>query len=66
MRPLVPLFGKLTVKEIDELVTVSINNPQVWSAAKCKEEYLPRLIKLRGKEINTKKKGSAGVSDSER
>jgi hypothetical protein len=45
MRPLVSHFGTLTQPELDALVRASIENGQVWSAAQCRDEYLPELIR---------------------
>jgi TIR domain-containing protein len=41
MKPLVPLFRELNAKELDALVEASIENGQVWSAEKCRMQYLP-------------------------
>jgi hypothetical protein len=51
MRPLVPHFANLTADELDALVTASIHNNQVWSAALCRDEYLPDLIELNRRRI---------------
>lgn len=45
MRPLVSHFATLTKAELDALVLASIENGQVWSAAQCRDEYLPQLLR---------------------
>lgn len=46
MRPLVNQFPELTQTELDALVQASIQNGQVWSASKCRTEYLPELVRV--------------------
>lgn len=55
MKPLVPLYPILTDDEIDALVTASIENDQVWSAAHCRGSYLPKLIEMHRNRINPEK-----------
>jgi hypothetical protein len=51
MAPLVPCFPQLSDTDLAALVEASISNGQVWSAAKCRMEYLPRLIAATGSRI---------------
>ncbi len=51
MKPLVPLFKNLTKEELDSLVRGAIKNGQVWSAADCRNTYLPKLIRTNRKRI---------------
>jgi len=55
MKSLVPLFSVLNDEELDQLVTASIKNDQVWSASLCREEYLPELIEMHRIRIESKK-----------
>jgi hypothetical protein len=43
-RPLVKHFDVLSEDELRDLVRASIANSQVWSAGKCRAEYLPAFI----------------------
>lgn len=45
MGPLVPHFPIFTAEEAQALAKVSVANKQIWSAALCRAEYLPRLIR---------------------
>lgn len=56
LKLLVPLFEHLDKGELDALVDAAIKNSQVWSAAKCRTEYLPELIELRRDEIEPKRR----------
>jgi len=55
MELLLPFFDKLDKKNIDKIVEYSIQNPQIWDAALCKTEYLPKFIKLNKKKISKDK-----------
>lgn len=55
MKPLVPLFSVLNDEELDQLVTASIENDQVWSASLCRGEHLPALIEMHRLRIEPKK-----------
>ncbi len=44
MELLVPHFQNLEQDDINKLAEVSIANGQIWSAAKCRDEYLPQFI----------------------
>jgi hypothetical protein len=52
--PLVPLFGKFSPEEAQFLAEESVKNSQIWSAALCRNEYLPALIKAQKASINPK------------
>ena len=45
MTPLVPLFPFLTAREAQTLAEASAKNGQIWSASKCRTEYLPEFIR---------------------
>jgi hypothetical protein len=51
MRPLVPLFGLFTADEAQALAEAAVGNGQVWSAHRCRTEYLPEFIRLQGHNI---------------
>jgi hypothetical protein len=51
MKRLVPLFPALNQDELDALVAASIDNGQVWSAADCRVDYLPKLIAMHRSRI---------------
>jgi TIR domain len=46
MKPLVPLFSLFTADEAQALAQASVENGQIWSAALCRSEYLPELIRI--------------------
>jgi hypothetical protein len=54
MRPLVPLFPLFTPDEAQALAEASVENGQIWSAALCRSEYLPELIRTQGPNIKAK------------
>jgi hypothetical protein len=51
MRPLVPLFPVFTAGEAEALASASVSNGQIWSAAQCRDEYLPELIRVQGANL---------------
>lgn len=51
MRPLVPLFTFFTKNEAQALAEATIGNDQIWSAARCRSEYLPEFIRVQGSNI---------------
>lgn len=55
MKPLVPLFEHLNQEELDALVEASIENGQVWDAAKCRTDFLPKLIEMHRERIEPKR-----------
>lgn len=54
MAPLVPHFPIFTRDEAQALAEASVDNGQIWDAALCKSEYLPKFIEHQGKNINPK------------
>ena len=54
MRPLVPHFSRFTAEEAQALAEVSVDNGQIWSAADCRDKYLPEFIRLQGSNIEPK------------
>lgn len=55
MKPLVPIFEQFDDSEIDAFVEASISNREIWDAALCRSEYLPRFIELHHKRIKRAK-----------
>lgn len=53
--PLVPHFSKFNHKEINDLTIAAIENGQVWSAALCRGDYLPKFLALHEGKIETQK-----------
>jgi hypothetical protein len=51
MRPLVPFFPAFTPDEAQALAEASVRNAQIWSAAQCRTEYLPELMRSQGANI---------------
>lgn len=51
MHPMVEHFPVLTRTEARALAEASINNGQIYSARLCRDEYLPRLIRLQRRNI---------------
>lgn len=54
MAPLVQHFPILTAKEAQALAEGSVHNEQIWSAALCRTEYLPRFLEHQAKNISPK------------
>jgi TIR domain len=54
MEPLVEYFGILTPDEAQTLAEAAVKNGQIWSAALCRTEYLPKLLRAKGKNIKRK------------
>ncbi len=52
--PLVPLFEKFTREEAQALAEASVKNSQIWSAALCRNEYLPAFISAQKANISPK------------
>lgn len=51
MHPLVPLFPLFTTQEAQTLAEGAAGNGQVWSAFRCRTEYLPEFIRVQGHQI---------------
>jgi hypothetical protein len=51
MRPLVPLFPFFTREEAQDLAESAIGNGQIWSAGRCRSEYLPEFIRVQGRNL---------------
>ncbi|MCK9603419.1 MAG: toll/interleukin-1 receptor domain-containing protein [Candidatus Omnitrophica bacterium] len=45
-------FERLNQDQINKVVNASIKNGQIWSAAKCRTEYLPHLLKIHKDKIS--------------
>lgn len=54
MLRLVPFFPAFTPDEAQTLAEASVRNNQIWSAALCRTEYLPELIRVQAKSIKPK------------
>lgn len=55
MKPLIPLFDRLTDAEIDAFVTASTANGEIWNATLCRSRYLPAFIKMHRARISPEK-----------
>lgn len=51
MRPLVALFPDFTAEEAEALASASVSNGQIWSAAQCRDDYLPQFIRVQGANL---------------
>ncbi len=54
MRSLLPSLERLTRTEAQDLADAAIRNPQVWSADRCRNEYLPDFISVHGSNLKAK------------
>ena len=52
MKSLVPYFPILTPEEAQALAKAAVENSQIWSAGRCRAEYLPEFIRAQGKNID--------------
>ena len=50
-RPLVPLFEQLSAEEANALAEASVENPQIWAAHLCRDDYLPVFIRVHADNI---------------
>lgn len=55
MELLVPHFNEFQKENTEKFVDASIENGQVWSADKCRKEYLPKFIDIHKHSINPDK-----------
>ncbi|AXV37305.1 MAG: hypothetical protein CIT01_03370 [Methanobacterium sp. BRmetb2] len=55
MNKLEPFFNRLNTNEVGKVVTISIDNCQIWKANKCRLFYLPNFIKINHDKIDGKK-----------
>jgi hypothetical protein len=51
---LLPYFAELTPAEVRVLAENCVNNSQIWEAALCRDNYLPKLIRIQGKNMGVK------------
>jgi hypothetical protein len=51
---LLPYFGDLTQAEAKVLAENCVKNSQIWDAMRCRENYLPELIRVQGKNMGVK------------
>jgi hypothetical protein len=54
MAPLVRFFPSFTPEEAQAFAEASIANGQIWSAALCQTEYLPKFIQAQGANLDPK------------
>jgi hypothetical protein len=54
MAPLVRFFPNFTPQEAQTFAEASIANGQIWSAALCRTEYLPKFIHAQGTNLDPK------------
>jgi hypothetical protein len=52
LQSIVPYFNELTNEEAQLLAASSVANNQVWNAAKCRDEYLPKFLVQCGQQIS--------------
>lgn len=55
MELLVPHFNKFRKEDIEGFIDASINNGQIWSADKCRKEYLPQFLAMHKDKIDSNK-----------
>jgi len=53
MAPLVPFFDLFLDDEIEAFATASIKNGQIWDAADCRGEYLPKFLAIQGSRLSS-------------
>lgn len=53
MELLVPYFDKFKREDIDTFIDAAINNNQIFVAALCRGEYLPKFIEINKDKINS-------------
>ena len=51
MLPLFPYFSIFTAEEAQALAEASVRNGQIWSASRCRGEYLPEFIRVQGSNL---------------
>jgi hypothetical protein len=51
VKPLVPLFENFTNEEARDFAAAAVGNGQVWDAALCRREYLPKFLVTSGRRI---------------
>lgn len=51
MKPLVRFFPLFTAEEAEALAQGAIENGQIWSAALCRDEYLPEFLAVLGEQL---------------
>ena len=51
VRPLVPFFRSFTDTEVVDFADAAVNNGEVWDAALCRSEYLPKFVAANAKRI---------------
>jgi len=52
MKPLMPVLKALNKEDVNALARAAVSNNQVWSASRCRTEYLPAFVKLHRKRID--------------
>jgi len=52
MAPLVRFFPNFTAQEAEALAKTAITNAQIWSAALCRTDYLPKFIHAQGANLD--------------
>jgi hypothetical protein len=48
-----PYFDKIGKEDINLIINYSIENSQIWGAAKCIDVFIPKLLKIRKYEIDS-------------
>ena len=54
MKPLVRFFPLFTAEEAEALAEGAVHNGQIWSAALCRDEYLPEFLEALGTQLQPK------------
>jgi len=54
LEQLLPYFEDLTPSETKALTENCVKNSQIWDAVKCRDNYLPELIRVQGKNMGVK------------
>jgi len=52
MELIVPYLDKLDDESIEKITNYSIKNSQIWAAKECREQYLPKFLKVHGDKIS--------------
>jgi len=51
---LVPYFSNLTSAEAKALAEACVGNSQLWDAKRCRDDYLPKLLRIQGEHMGPK------------
>jgi len=51
-KSMAPFFRRISTEDINKIVELSISNNQVWPAADCRSDYIPKLLSARKSDID--------------